>query len=325
MRGWLLGLVGIGAGGGLAWVALRSVVWGKVLQGFTDLDPRILVLALGAVLFAGLLEAYRWKLLLPRERVSTARLFLVKNTGNGLNNISPIRVLAEVAQTTMLRYGNGIGVDKVVSSLVVSRLFDLLVTVNLVGAGLIVLPQLAGLKPMVLPLWGLVSAALLAFLVLGRWMHRIPLVHRFSALEGVLRSMAAVAGNPGVMLRCAVLTATAWMSIGVAAWLVARTAGIDLPFWLMAIVIVAVTLFSGVVPAPPGAIGVYEFGIISTLGLFAVDPAVALTFALVIHGILFLPATLIGIVVLAGERRTMERTLAALVGVLRPARHEAGT
>ena len=40
----------------------------------------------------------------------------------------------------------------------------------------------------------------------------------------------------------------------------------------MSIVIVSVILFSGAVPAPPGAAGVYEFGAMSTLGFFAVDP-----------------------------------------------------
>jgi hypothetical protein len=32
------------------------------------------------------------------------RLFLVRNTGQGLNNLSPVRVVSEIAQTAMLRY-----------------------------------------------------------------------------------------------------------------------------------------------------------------------------------------------------------------------------
>ena len=50
-----------------------------------------------------------------------------------------------------------------------------------------------------------------------------------------------------------------------------------------------------------------EFGAVSTLGLFAVDPSIALTFALVMHGVLFVPPLLIAMPVLAGERWIMDR------------------
>ena len=43
------------------------------------------------------------------------------------------------------------------------------------------------------------------------------------------------------------------------------------------------------------------------MGLFAVDPSIALTFALVMHGVLFVPPLLIAMPVLAGERWIMDR------------------
>jgi hypothetical protein len=46
----------------------------------------------------------------------------------------------------MLRYGDGIRLERIVSSLLLVRLFDFLVTVSLVGVGLILLPQLAGFR-----------------------------------------------------------------------------------------------------------------------------------------------------------------------------------
>jgi hypothetical protein len=50
-------------------------------------------------------------------------------------------------------------------------------------------------------------------------------------------------------------------------------------------------VLTSLTPASTGAIGVYEFVSISTLGLFAIDPTMALTFALVIYIVLFLPPT----------------------------------
>ena len=140
---------------------------------------------------------------------------------------------------------------------------------------------------------------------------------RFDFARALLRCMGDVANKRKVMIGCLALTSISWMSVGVAAWLVASAAGIDLPYWLMSMVIVAVILFSGVVPAPPGAVGVFEFGVISTLGLFAVDPQAAVTFALVIHATLFLPPIAIGIFVLTRERRTLKSMLAAATSALR--------
>ena len=306
---WTVG--GAAAGGALGWVALRGTMPADVMEAVTSFDWQILVLAVYAMLFASFLDAVRWKLLLPERQVSTTRLFFVRNAGIGLNNISPVRIVAEPAQTALLRFGNGIGTERVVASLAIYRLFDLLITVNLVGAGLMVLPQLAGLRPVVLPVWAVTSVAILALIVLGRRLSWLPSGGRFSIVFSLVRSMSAVTLKCRVMLACLILSGVSWMLVGVAAWLVAGAAGIDLPFWTMSIVIVAVTIFSGVVPSPPGAVGVYEFGIVSTLGLFSIDPAVAVSFGVVIHAILFVPPTIISALVLAKERRAMSNAVGA--------------
>ena len=288
-------------------MALRSMTWSEVLEATRGLDWRVLILAFGVVLSAWFLEAVRWKLLLPREKISTTRLFLVKSTGSGLNNISPVRLIAEVAQTVMLHYGSGIRADKVISSLLMAKMLDLLITANVMGIGLIMLPQLSGLRPVVLPFWGVTMAGVFALLFLGKHIRRLPIVRRFQSLESIVRSLGQLTAERKAVAMCVALTAASWMLVGLAAWLVGVAVGIDLPPGIMFIVMVAVTLFSGFVPSPPGAVGVYEFGFISTLGLFSVDPAVALTFALVMHALVFLPPIAIGAAVLMGERQTTSR------------------
>ena len=310
-------VAGAAVGGALGWMALRGAMPADVMKAVTSFDWRILVLAVYAMLFASFLDAVRWKLLLAEQPVSTARLFFVRNAGIGLNNVSPVRIVAEPAQAALLRFGNGIGTHRVVASLAICRLFDLLITVNLVGLGLIVLPQLAGLRPVVLPVWGVTSAAILVLFVLARRLSWLPSGGRFSTIFSLLRSISGITLKGKVMLACLVLSGVSWMLVGVAAWLVGGGAGIDLPFWTMGVVIVAVTLFSGIVPSPPGAVGVYEFGVVSTLGLFSVDPAVAVSFGVVIHAILFAPPTIIGALVLARERRTIGNVFQATRGAIR--------
>ncbi len=313
---WVAAGAGVGA---LGWVALRGILWGEVAAIVKAMDWRILMLALGAVIFAGLLETCRWKLLLPKEKVSVFRLFLVKNVGQGINSISPVRVLGEVSQVAILAQAEGVKAPKVMSSIVMSKLFDLLVTVNLVGAGLIVLPQFSGFKPIVVPLWGMTAVGLVALFLFSRRLHKLPGVHKLRPLEETLGSLSAMLTHRRALAACLALTSVAWVSIGVAAWLVARAAGVEMPFWLVLILIVAVNLFTGAIPAPIGRVGAYELVTVSTLGLFAVNPSAALTFALVSHGVVFLPPLIVGISVLALERRTGRALLATAGAAVRSA------
>ena len=288
-----------------------------------QVELHVISLAVGAVLFAVLMQALRWKLMLPGEPVSIVRLFLVKNAGNGISNLSPIGFAGDLAQAAILRYGNGVAADKLVSSLIMGRLFDLVVTVTFAGGGLILLPQLAGFRALVLPLWGATLAALVAFVILGPKLTRLSTVRRFSLVESALRSMGTLAMRRRAILGCLLITGTAWMSIGVAAWLAARAVGIDLPLWLIAIVVVTVDLFSSALPRPPGAVGVYEFAAVSMLGLFTVDPASALTFAIIVHVVLFVPSIVIAMPVLAAEGKTIRGALSAAAQAIRDMRRSS--
>lgn len=303
----LFAFAGLGIGGVLGWLALRHMAWAPLASGLSELDWRVVLLALGAVLFAAALKAWRFKLLLPGETVSATRLFCVTHAGSAVNTLSPLRVFAEVTQTLILTRGDGLKLSKVASGILLGRLFDLLVTANLVGVGLFLLPQLSGFKPVVIPLWAIAGVALVAFLLFGKRLSRVAGLSRIRPLEETLQCISEVRKQGRLLLLCGGLTGVAWMSIGVAAWLVALQAGITLPFWLVSMIIVAVSMFSGAVPAPPGVVGVYEFVAISTLGLFAVAPSAAFTFAVVIHLLIFLPPLVIGLPVLALERRLFRR------------------
>jgi uncharacterized membrane protein YbhN (UPF0104 family) len=151
------------------------------------------------------------------------------------------------------------------------------------------------------------AVGMAAFFLFGRCLHGLTVVHRVRPLEELLRAIGAVRTDPAILVACLVLTTARWMSIGVTAWLVAQTAGVDLPFWLISIVIVAVSLFDGAIVATPGLVGAYEFVAVSTLGVFAVDPTVAPAFTMVIHVILFLPTLVVVLPVIAFEHRTLSR------------------
>ena len=70
--GIILGLV-------LGWLVLRGVSWSSMHSALGKVSWDVLVPAVAAVIASLFLQAVRWKLMLPRESVSTARLFFVRN------------------------------------------------------------------------------------------------------------------------------------------------------------------------------------------------------------------------------------------------------
>lgn len=310
-------MLGLGAGGAMAWLTTRAFEWGALLDAFADVQWLFLLPAVGAVVLAGLFEALRWKVLLIGEPISLTRLFLMRNTANGINSLSPIRIFGDIAQSFILCSEGGLPVHKVVSAVVVSRAFDLIVTINLVAFGILLLPQLAGFRYVLAPAWALAWGVGIGILLLSASLGRFPVLSRFQWLRSFSASIGAEVKMPGVMLATLVLTTLVWMSIGAAAWLVAGATGVDLHFWPVAVVIVAVTMFTGAIPQAPGGAGSYEFGAVSTLGLFAVEPAVAFTFAVLIHAIVFLPPIIIGLPFLFSERRAFGKSYRGAMDAIR--------
>ena len=76
-------------------------------------------------------------------------------------------------------------------------------------------------------------------------------------------------------------------------WLVMFAVGLDLDFSVALLLIGAVNL-AGVISAAPGQVGVYEFVISAILIALGVPPAVAVSYAIVAHIVIWLPTTVVG-------------------------------
>ena len=142
--------------------------------------------------------------------------------------------------------------------------------------------------------------------------------HQF--IENTLSAIRYAQGRKRAMAAGFFFTLAGWAYIGIAAWLVGLAVGVTLPFWQMLIAMVVVIRLAGFIPSPPGGVGVFEFVAVSTLGLFAIGQAAALTFALVIHAIIFLPPLLITAIVVVVERSTFAQAISALTAPMRQIR-----
>ncbi|MEE9286133.1 MAG: lysylphosphatidylglycerol synthase transmembrane domain-containing protein [Dehalococcoidia bacterium] len=321
MKKVVFSALGWAAGGVFGWMVLRSVDWGEAVEGMRRVDWGAAFMAVAAVAFAHYLKAHRWKLLLPGEKISAGRLFLVRNVGAGLHTVSPLRGVSEIAQITLLTQRDGVRTPKVLASFLVGHLLDLVVSANIVAVGLFMLPPLAPYRPLVM---GIAGGSALAFVlspILARRISGTGLVQRRRLARETLEAIQAAHASKRGLAASLALTALGWMYIGLAAWLVSEAMGIGLPFWTIAVLIVTIVRFSGLIPAPLAIVGVYEAVAVSALGVFGVAPSLALSFALVTHAIIYLPPVLIAALVLVVERSAWVKGLDAAMAPLRLKRH----
>jgi len=310
--GIILGLV-------LGWLVLRSVNWSDMVSAFSRVSWDTLVPAAAAVVASLFMQAVRLKLMLPRESVSTTRLFFVRNAGLSLNNLSFAQgggVLGDASELAMLTKSDKIDGSKVVAGLLMSRVLDFVITSIFVLVGFFIVPQLSVFKPVIIPML-VVMALLVLFVLFTRKVGRIPLFNRIKVLQSSLHAIAFLRDRKLIFWLSIFTTVIAWMLLGTAAWLVAEAIGIQLPFWTISILLVGMTLFAGAIPAAPSAIGTYEFVTVYILGLFAVNRSDALCFALVVHALVMLPPNLMGIPTISKEWKTFRKVIGQAGAVLR--------
>ena len=257
--------------------------------------------------------------MLPRESVSTTRLFFVRNAGLSLNNLSFAQgggVLGDASELAMLTKSDNIDGSKVIASLVMSRALDFVVTSVFILVGFFIVPQLSVFRPIIIPVV-VVMALIIILVVFARKVVRVPLLKRARALQSSLHAFAFLRDRKLIFTLSIFLTVLAWMLLGAAAWLVAQAIGIQMPFWMMSIVLIGMTLFSGAIPSAPSAIGTYEFVTVYLLGLFSVNKSDALCFALLVHTLVMLPPNIMGIPTVSKELKTFRQIISQGSAILR--------
>lgn len=263
--------------------------------------------AIAVIAFSALLQTLRWKLLLPDERISVARLYMVLSAGQSLNQLLPLRVAGEATQFAMLTRANNIHGGKVVASIFMNRALDLMVTTTMMAIGFFAIPQLSAFKPAIIPSIAIGTGIILLFAFSG-WLSSIGFLQGFGPVRNALSLLTLWRRRSSRLVIAAVITAIAWLSLGTGAWLIAQTLSIALPFWKIAILLVMMTSFASIIPTSPASIGVFEFACMYILGLFTVDKSSALSFALVVHLLLFMPSLVIGVPVLFRDHKALRDT-----------------
>jgi uncharacterized protein (TIRG00374 family) len=267
-------------------------------------------------------RAVRWRqLFVPNAGLRVSKLFAILMIGYLINSVLPAR-LGDPARAFLAADFEGVRPAQGIATVVAERLLDVL---TLVGILLLITQAVA------LPDWMQRSGTLLgagafggfvALLVLGRRRERfLPLASALAArlprirpetaskqidyLLSGLDALSSWRNAAGMLFLCSLI----WAFAVVQAYLVMFAFDIVAPPWAAATVVV-VTALGMVVPSTPGYLGVFHYLTVVALGLYGVESNLALSYAIVLHVVTFLPLSLFGLFYLWRESLSLGKVSA---------------
>lgn len=311
-RRWLFLILGLLISALFLWLALRNLhpadVWAAIRQAnYWWLVPGV------AVYFISVwFRSWRWGFLLrASKQVSANRLFPVVVIGYMGNDILPFR-LGEVLRAYVLWRKEGINVGTTLTTAILERLFDGLTMVLFVLFGLLFIPLSAMLSDAVTIASIVFLVALIVFLTLAaapNLLRRLAnwIIARFPArlrppllslTEGVVAGLQSLRSARDVFVLFGI-TLWVWLLEMVKYWLVSFAFGLHLSYAGIMLMGGAINLLTAL-PSLPGYLGTFETGI-EILKAIGAPATAAGGYVLVLHAILLIPITLLGLIFMASE------------------------
>ncbi|MGC9975056.1 MAG: lysylphosphatidylglycerol synthase transmembrane domain-containing protein [Gaiellaceae bacterium] len=287
-------LISLAAIGAVVWWALRQ----KAPTFPSGVGPiSILVGGIAAYAIATVIRGIRWSLVLElagieHERTDALALVPVGYMGN---TVLPA-IAGEILRMLLLKARSSASRREIFGSIIAERtldavtlalLFAVMTTIGIAGA-----PTGRGaalIAAGVLVVGALGAVVLLAIRRRGRF-------ERFASVaRPFLRATKLLLCARGVVL--GVITAAVWLLEGFIYWLVARS--LELPVnYIDSVYLVVLASIVAMVPAAPGYLGTVDAAIIFGLGAIGIKGGQALSFAILVRFIIFVPITIVGLLLM---------------------------
>jgi glycosyltransferase 2 family protein len=284
-------------------VALGAVIWWASHQPAPELPSGAgaiawLVAGLGLYVVATLVRAERWHRILHRTGVRSKRsdAYALTPVGYMGNNVLPARA-GEMLRVVLLNKRAGVGKRTVIGTIVAERLLDAVAL-----ASIFVVVVFAVLHNLTLPhgrpfLLIAIAACVLLALTAAVWFLR-----RHHVVTRIREFMRPMAGGPRALvsfegLFLLAVTFAVWALEASVYVAVARSLHIQLGA-MDGLYLVALTNLFAMIPAAPGYVGTFDAAVV--FGVKAVGGAgsTAVSYLLLLRFVLFVPITVVGLVVL---------------------------
>ena len=294
-------VLGVAASVGLGWLAVRGLDWDLVSDSLSGVSAELIALSIVVFMFASWLRAYRWKILLRDEAVSTGRLFVIQNEGIGLNNLVPVRIASEATQLAVLTMRDRVRGSVALATLGMERVVDVVASTLILIAAFFFVPEMENFT---LYVWGALGFAVVA-VVLVRFLSwgsdSLQVFRRWSYVQEFATAVRDLE-RARMRLAASLAVSTAyWILVGMTAWIIAQAIDMDISPVTATIAIMGTIFFATAVPALPSSVGTFEAAVVYVLDFFGMDRSSGFAFAILIHAVLFLPPTIIAVVMLPRE------------------------
>lgn len=293
------------------WLFARSADWEVVVSIIHNSHLDLLALAVLALLVDFAIRLKRWHYILQRHHstLSLSRCITPYFSSFALNNLLPFR-LGDVARATLFNRHLGVGIQPVVSSLVLERIADLVSLLLLFLAALVWLAVDTS-HPAFAYILGVAALALCAIGVLVGFPEKILAVLKAAGqycagrswkipataltfIEGIVESFNMHLGWKSASTLFFMALA-AWLFEALSFALVAYSLDIGLGGGESLFVMSTATL-STLMPSTPGYIGTFDYLCKLALVLVGADENSAVAASLLMHITNLAPITLIGVV-----------------------------
>ena len=292
--------ISLAVSGLLLWFLMQRTDLAEIGRQLSHVNLRWLLLGILAYWIALLLRSWRWRILLaPVRPLGLGQVFYGLLVGYAANYVLPFR-LGELLRADFLGRRYAISRLSIIGTIVVERLFDVIVFIGFFFAGLTAVrrahdSQIARILPKVeyIAIGCVVLAVLLLVLVQVR--HK-PLPRPFHFLEDQLKSLAEglhlITGLPEVALLAAA-TVVVWTADTLSIWFLARALGTELEFQQM-LLVMGMSCLSALIPLAPANIGVQQAALQVAFALLGMPTDVGFSLATLIQACFIVGSTLIG-------------------------------
>jgi hypothetical protein len=294
------------------YLAIKKADLGQVVNALKGANYWYLLPAIAILFFSHWLRALRWRYLLdPIRRLDTKSLFSSLIIGYMANIFTPAH-LGEFLRAYVLSKKRDIPMGSTFATIVVERIID-------VFSLLVVLLLVIFIHPF--PDWVVKSGYIMLFGALVLFLFLIvlkkqnsktqslvglilkPLPERFrSRMEGFIERFVE-----GIVplktwydyIIVVVLSMAIWACYSLGFYFCLHgfefIGTFNLP-WYVSLVLLAITTISIIVPSSPGYVGTYHYLCQLSLAMFAVPSGPALSYAVVVHGVNFVPVLVVGVI-----------------------------
>lgn len=307
-------IVGLAISAIFLFIAFQGLNPGAVWQEIQQASLPLILIAAAWYFAAVYVISLRWGFLLraiaPLKVRQLMPLVCICYMGN---NVYPLRS-GEILRLLLLQRNHHVPFARAAVITVAERVFDGLVMLTFVVIGLLLLnvdsPLLHSVATFAAPVF---LIALVVFFVLAaqprRFRRLVAWVANF--LPGKIRDLVVKLADdvltglegfrsPADLFSAIVASYIAWMLEASVYWIVTFAFNLNVDY-ATALLMVGVVNLAGLIPASPGMVGVFEYAVITVLGLVGIAEANATAYAIVVHLVIWLPVTLVGFILLARQ------------------------